>query len=150
MWYSARAMKAALAIALVVAASACGSKPKPEPAKPAEPAEHHEMAGMPPELGKFHDVLAPRWHAESGPQRMKDTCAAVPGFTAAADALTKAKPPAGANANAWAAGTKELVDAVTGLKASCDSGGATAFEPAFERVHNSFHALMESHEHAEH
>jgi hypothetical protein len=144
----ARAMKVALVIALVVAA--CGSKSKPEPVKPVEPAEHHEMAGMPPELGKFHDVLAPRWHAEKGPQRMKDTCAAVADFTAAAAALTKAKPPAGADANAWAAGTKELVDAVTGLKASCDGGDATAFEPAFARVHNSFHALMEGHEHAEH
>ena len=137
-------MKAALAIALVIAA--CGSTSKPEPAKTTEPAEHHEMAGMPPELAKFHDVLAPRWHAAHGPQRMKDTCAALADFTAGADALAKAKPPAGADANAWAAGTKELGDAVTGLKTSCDGGDAAAFE----RVHHSFHALMEGHEHAEH
>ena len=38
---------------------------------------------MPPEIAKFHDVLAPRWHAEKGPQRMKDTCAAIPDFTRA-------------------------------------------------------------------
>jgi hypothetical protein len=140
-------MKAALAIALALAA--CGSTSKPE-AKPAEPAaEHHEMAGMPPELGKFHDVLAPHWHAEKGPQRMKDTCAAVPDFTAGADALTKAAPPAGKDAAAWGTGTKELADAVTGLKTSCD-GDAAGFEAAFERVHKGFHALLESHEHVDH
>jgi hypothetical protein len=135
------------ALAFVLALAACGSKKStPEPTKAAEPAEHHEMAGMPPELGKFHDVLAPHWHAEKGPQRMKDTCAALADFAAGADALTKAATPTGKDAAAWSAGTKELADAVTGLKASCDGNDAAAFEPAFERVHKGFHGLLEGHE----
>ena len=41
------------------------------------PAEGDEMVAMTPEVKAFHDVLAPRWHAERGAKRMADTCAAV-------------------------------------------------------------------------
>src|SRR5262249_14314044 len=112
-------------VALILLVVAC-SKSKPEPAKPAE-AEHHEMMNMPPEMAKFHDVLAPRWHAAKGPQRMKDTCAAIADFQANADALAKATPPTGTDAAAWQTGTKELTDAVTGLKTSCDGTDQAAF-----------------------
>ena len=107
---------------------------------------------MSPELAKFHDVLAPRWHADKGPQRMQDTCAALPDFHANADALAKATPPRGANADTWTTGTKQLVDAVAGLDTTCKANDASGFDGAFAKVHQSFHALLEAtgEGHAEH
>lgn len=132
-------------VALIVLVVACGSKSKPE-SKPEHADEHHEMANMPPEMAKFHDVLAPHWHAPKGTQRMTSTCTAIPEFQSNADALAKAAPPAGSEAT-WAAATKELVDAVAGLKAACDAVDPNGFETAFERVHKGFHGLMEGGEH---
>jgi hypothetical protein len=151
-------MKIAYALILIVAA-ACGNKSKSEPAKPEGGDKHaEEHAKMSPEVTKFHDVLAPRWHAAKGEQRMKDTCAAMTDFQSNAEALAKATPPAGADAAKWTTGTKELTDAVGALDATCKSNDAMAFEPAFERVHTGFHAVMElsagekhrEGEHAEH
>jgi hypothetical protein len=133
-------MKIALAFVLVLAA-ACGGKSASEPAKPEM--GHDEHGKMSPEVSKFHDVLAPRWHAEKGEKRMKDTCAAMADFQANADALAKAAPPAGADAAKWGAGTKDLTDAVVALEATCKSNDAAAFEPAFHRVHEGFHVVME-------
>ena len=123
-----------------VLAAACGGK-KAAPAT-AEHGMHEEMANMPPEMAKFHDVLAPRWHADKGPQRMKDTCAALPDFQADADAIAKATPPTGANADSWSTSSRQLVDAVAGLDTPCKANDAAAFEAAFQKVHDSFHGLM--------
>lgn len=135
-----------LSLAIVLAAAACGSK-KPAPAtttteQHAEGQEGMEHKNMPAEMTKFHDVLAPRWHAEKGPQRMKDTCAALPEFKADADAIAKATPPEKANADTWTASTKALVDSVAGLEPVCTANDATKFEDAFHKVHESFHATM--------
>ncbi len=129
-----------LAIAILVAA-ACGGK------QATPPGEHHEdhadeHGTMTPELAKFHDVLAPRWHASKGEQRMSDTCGAVPEFRTDAEAIAKA-PPAG-DAATWTTRTQELTDAVSALDATCQSHDATAFELAFTKVHASFHAVMEA------
>lgn len=97
---------------------------------------------MPAEMKPFHDVLAPRWDAEKGPQRMKDTCAALGDFHADADVLAKATPPRTAHADTWTAGTKQLVAAVGELDTTCKANDATSFEAAFQKVHDSFHALM--------
>jgi hypothetical protein len=132
-------------LALIVLVAACGSKRPPE-AKPDHEAEHHEE-NMSPELAKFHDVLAPHWHAAKGTERMSSTCSAIPEFQQRADALVKASPPVGSDAAAWSAGTKALTDAVAGLKGACDAADATAFEAAFERVHKGFHGLLEGGEH---
>lgn len=121
-------MKTALTLVLLVA---CGSKQ--------HPAEHHETS---PEMTQFEGTLAPHWQAERGPKRMKDTCEAIPAFSADADALAKAKPPQGTDATMWANGTKELTDAVAALDATCKANDAKAFEPAFERVHKGFEGLM--------
>ncbi len=115
-----------LALALVVVA--CSSKTPPETTKPAM--EQHHMS---PELAKFHDVLAPRWHADKA-RRMTDTCAAMADFTSTAAAV----------------GSKDLADAVTALDGTCKANDAAAFEPAFEKVHTTFHKLMEGGEHGEH
>lgn len=136
------------AFAILVFAAACGGKSQPATSTTPAPAtadhadmksEHHEMS---PEMTKFHDVLAPRWHADKGDKRMKDTCAAIPEFQTDADALAKATPPSGADAAKWSAGTKELTDAVTALGTTCKSNDLATFEPAFHRVHESFHGLM--------
>ena len=140
-------------IAFVLLVAACGSKQPPTAngavgsgSNAAEKkAEHDEMMKtMPPSMGKFHDVLAPHWHAAQGPQRMTDTCAALPDFHATADELAKSTPPTTANADTWTRATKALVDAVAALDSTCKSNDAAQFETAFAKVHDSFHALMEA------
>lgn len=136
---------------VVVAAvlAACGSK-QPAPAAPAHTdtgmSGEHDMAsmeaGMSPEMKAFHDVLAPRWHADKGPQRMKDTCTALPDFQRDADAIAKATPPRSAHADTWTASTKQLVAAVGELDTTCKANDATSFEAAFQKVHESFHGVM--------
>jgi len=103
-----------------------------------------EMSGMPPQIAKFHDTLAPRWHAERGPQRMVDTCAAIPQFHRDSEAIAKAEPPSNGDAAAWSKGGKKLTEAVAALDSTCRSKDAQAFESAFGRVHEIFHGLMEA------
>jgi hypothetical protein len=119
--------------------------------------EADEMAAMPPELQKFHAVLAPRWHAKHGPERTADTCGAIAEFRAGADAIAAAPAPAGRDADAWSAGGKQLAEAVAALDATCKAHDAAGFEPAFVHVHDRFHGLLEAgeprhveHDHAEH
>ena len=89
-------------------------------------------------------MLAPRWHADPGPARVKSTCDAVPDFRARADALAKTPPPPSSNADTWTTGTKQLAEAVEALAATCGANDAVAFDPAFARMHESFEALAES------
>ena len=110
--------------------------------------EHH--AQLSPELARFHDVLAPRWHAEAGPARMKSTCDAIGDFRARADAIGKAVPPESTHADTWTSKTRKLADAVEGLAATCAASDATGFDPAFARVHESFEALADSAQHDQH
>jgi hypothetical protein len=138
-------------LALALALAACGSKQPPPATTPAaKPADEHSTMEMqmPPELAKFHDVLAPRWHAEKGPQRMNDTCQAIGEFKTGADAIAKAPPPSHANADAWTAGSNELVAAVIGLERQCQLVAAgepsEGFEQAFGEIHESFHHLLEA------
>ena len=150
-------MKTALTIAFVLL-TACGGKSKPAPATTTAKTGGEMPELTMPEMAKFHDVLAPRWHAEKGPKRMADTCGAMPEFQADADALAKVTPPTGADAAMWTGKTKELTEAVVALDGTCKANDATAFEPAFEKVHVGFHAVMEAggvkheehHEGAEH
>jgi hypothetical protein len=135
-------MKTALTFAFVLLAACGGKKSAPTTATPKTAGDEH--GAMMPEVAKFHDVLAPRWHAEKGAKRMADTCGAMAEFQANADALTKAAPPAGADGAAWTGKTQELTAAVGALDGTCKANDATAFEPAFERVHNGFHAVMEA------
>jgi hypothetical protein len=134
-----------LSIALLLAA-ACGGKDKTAPAKPAstemqhEGGEHHPP--MSAEMTAFHDVLKPRWHAEPGAQRTKDTCDAVPQFQTDADAVAKSVPPQSTHADAWTASTRALVAAVADLDTACKSNDAAKFDAAFGKVHEAFHSLM--------
>ena len=110
-----------------------------------------EMAAMPPEVKTFHDALAPRWHAEHGPQRISATCAAIPELRAGAEAIANAAPPAGAPAAPWTEAARGLGDAITALDGTCQAGDPAQFEPAFARVHERFHGLLSAlGEHGEH
>lgn len=103
-----------------------------------------QMNEISPPLAKFHDTLAPRWHAKHGPQRIADTCGAMAQFHADADALAASTPPSGADTTAWAGGGKQLTASVAALDAACHASDAAAFEQAFARVHRDFHAMMEA------
>jgi len=118
---------------------------------PAAPADD-EMAGVPAEIQAFHATLAPRWHAEHGPARMADTCAAVPTLRGQADAIGKAAPPQGASATAWTERTRQLGGAVAALNETCQAKDAAGFETAFGELHLRFHAVLElgGEHHAEH
>jgi membrane-bound lytic murein transglycosylase B len=133
-------------LSIAVLLAACGGKQSTPAATPAPTTAHEEHGEMhmSPELKTFHDVLAPRWHAEKGAKRMQDTCAALPDFHSDADALAKATPPPNSHADVWTTGTKRLVDAVAGLDATCKANDASQFETAFEKVHVSFHGLLEA------
>lgn len=156
-------MNTALIGALALAAVACGGTPSQgtsttsPAASPAVSGDHQHAAGpaghaenhgehgkMAPSITKFHDTLAPRWHAERGPKRMADTCAAVAELQHDAAAIVAAPAPAGANPASWSAGGKQLADSVGALEVTCKANDAAAFEPAFERVHTSFHHVMEA------
>jgi hypothetical protein len=106
--------------------------------------EKHDEVGMPPTLRAFHDVLAPRWHAKPGPERMADTCKAIPDFRGNADAIATSQQPEGRDPAAWVAGGKQLSDAVTVLESACKSADATSFDAAFGQVHERFHGLLEA------
>ncbi len=122
---------------------ACGSKSS-QPAKPDKPADKPDEHGqMMPEIAKFHDVIAPRWHGDKDKQ-MPDTCAVTAELRASADAIAKAQAPASTDAAKWAAGAKDLSDAVVALEATCTSKDAAAFEHAFAQVHTHFHTLLEA------
>jgi hypothetical protein len=130
---------------LALALAGCGGAHQPAPAEPHEAQPEGMAMQMPPELKTFHDVLAPRWHADKGAQRTADTCAALGDFQSGADAIAKAAAPAGASADTWAAGAKELVTAVAGLRDACaHRDQQAAFEDAFAKVHESFHHLLEA------
>lgn len=129
-----------------------GSAPvaaEPAPGEPGEAAEPAEMgepgeAGMAPALAKFHDTMAPRWHAAHGPKRTAETCGAIGQLRTDAGAVAAAPTPSGADPVAWKTGGKQLVEAVAALDTACKASDAAAFEQAFAAVHQRFHGLMES------
>lgn len=138
-----------------VAAACGGSKSEPKPVTPVRKAKA-EHESMPPELAKFHDTLAPRWHAAKGPERMKSTCDALPDFKAGATTIASSSPPKAADSQAWTDGAGKLAAALEELETECKANDAAKFETAFEQVHVSFHGLLEAaggehaDEHAEH
>jgi hypothetical protein len=168
-----RAVGGAIVAVGLAAAIGCGGKPAPEPANPddfvrgaqthavrqgksggsasqgemgakGEMGEMGEMAGLPPALKKFHDTLAPRWHADHGAARTADTCGAIAQFQTDAAAVAASPAPRAADPSAWSAGGKQLVGSVAGLETACKANDAAAFEPAFTQVHDGFHRLMET------
>ena len=107
-------------------------------------AEGDETVAMTPEVKAFHDVLAPRWHAEHGAKRMADTCAALGELRTGAEAIARATPPERAEPADWKGSARELGEAVSALGETCKANDAGKFEPAFAAVHERFHAVLEA------
>lgn len=74
---------------LFVFVAACGGSEKTSTTPPTDQKvagmEEHEK--LTPELDAFHEILAPRWHADKGEARMKDTCGALADFQGKAAAI---------------------------------------------------------------
>ena len=139
-------MKHLILAILLVLAAACGGKAKGGDTAggggggDTDHAAHHDK--LIPELAKFNDAIGPTWHAPKGEQRAKDACAAADQLDANAGEAAKAAAPAGADAEKWTAGMKELTDAVAALKTTCATGDMPGAEAALERTHNGLHALI--------
>ena len=145
----ARLVLAALAL---LAFAGCGG-PTPPPASPE--AEHHEEgheAGhgegpghhhghMPPALHEFHEVLAPLWHGDKGPDRVTKTCAQASAMEGKAAAIEQAPAPEHADGAGWKADAGALTAATKALTAECAKEGRPEFEARFGTVHESFEKL---------
>jgi hypothetical protein len=151
-------MKRLLFVTIVLAA--CGGSEKPaDKTMPmggeGEGHDGHDMGKehpkLTPELDAFHEVLAPRWHADKGDARINDTCTAAPDFLTKAKAIEAGPVPPKADAKEWASAAHMLVASVEGLSQTC-AGDRASFDAAFTSVHDAFHALMgySMGEHAEH
>lgn len=145
---------------VVVTAAGCGGKGKSETT--ADPCkdpckdgtmEHHEGEGhshegeehnLTPEMTAFHDVLAPLWHAEAGPDRTSQTCVESGRMLDLANGIQNAPVPERADAGKWELAVRDLMLSITVLQDSCpaEADGAAADE-AFAGVHDAFHGLME-------
>ena len=120
-----------LPLALTLLLAACGGS-SPSPASSPAPThedheakEHHGEGASSPAVHAFHEVLAPLWHSDKGPDRVTKTCAQA--------ATLKEK----------AAATKdaELVAATDALATECAKDGRPEFEARFAAVHESFHGV---------
>jgi len=99
--------------------------------------EHHpKMEGA---IKSFHDVLAPVYHADKGPGRVEKACAATASMKEEAGKV--AAEPKG-DAAAWKTDSDTLKKTVDDLEAAC-KGDKAGVEPALEKLHDAFHALME-------
>jgi hypothetical protein len=139
-------MKRITILALFVAA-ACGGAEKqtttPGGGGGAAAGGADPHAGLTPELHAFHDTLSPRWHADAGEQRMKDTCAALADFQAQAAAVKAAPAKEGVDPAAWTEAGTALEASVTGLAGACGGTDLAAFDQTFHAVHEAFHRAME-------
>ncbi len=143
---------------VVVTAAGCGGKGKSETT--ADPCkdpcndkmmEHHEGEGhegeehnLTPEMSAFHDVLAPLWHAEVGPDRTSQTCAESGHMLDLANDIQNASAPERADSESWANAVRDLMLAITALQDSCpDAANGVTPDDAFAGVHEAFHGLME-------
>ena len=105
-------------------------------------AEHeHDFS---PEVGAFHDLMAPKWHAPAGDARQADTCGAVVAFKDAAAKIGAAAVPAKAAAQegSWHNAVADLNIAIGGLESACAAAGRPSFDAAFQDLHDAFHRLV--------
>jgi hypothetical protein len=133
------------ALAFILLA-ACGASETPTstPAPaPAAAKEKHHHKGATPELEAFHDVLAPRWHSDPGPERTRQTCDAIAEFKSRAAAVAGSMAPTGASSNAWSQAGDRLERTVAELATACGEGTPPEkFDAAFSSVHDAFHSAM--------
>jgi hypothetical protein len=106
--------------------------------------EHGKMSGP---VHEFHEVLAPLWHADKGPERSAKTCAQALAMNDKAAAIVSAAPPEHADPAAWKDRASALSMATKALVAECEKEGRPEFEARFSDVHDRFHSLAEPHPH---
>ncbi len=97
---------------------------------------HGKLEGA---LGAFHDVLAPIYHAEKGPGRADKACAGTASLKSGAEKV--AAEPKG-DPEAWKTLSATLAKTLGDLDAAC-KGDKAGVEPALEKAHDAFHALMD-------
>ena len=139
-------MKRMSFVVVVVALAACGGKPKTASVEHTDPMHHMnegEHPAMTPAIDAFHEQLSPLWHAEAGPQRTADTCAAVPGMDEKLVAAENEAAPAAVDAALWSQRLGELRTQWGLLAADCLENQAADFTARFTDAHNAFHALIE-------
>lgn len=105
---------------------------------------HEDLTGP---LGEMHDVLAPMWHTDKGPERETKTCEAASTFAQRAEAIDKNVPEAAkAKEAAYHTAAQGLVTAVGALQAECakPSGERAEFDVKFHNVHEAFHKVMDN------
>jgi len=117
-----------IALALAVA-TACGGN-KDSDSKPEADHHEHEMENMSPALARFHDLLAPLWHAPPGTARVQSTCEAIGDFKKRAADVPNAQ---------------DLTAAIGELEKVCIAKGSDKdFDAAFGKVHDAFHHALEA------
>ena len=124
-------------------APVAAAEPVATPPAAAPVADEHEHE-FPPEVEAFHDVLAPLWHADPGPGRTDNTCAALEDLGDRAEAVaTGTVPPLEREEQlSWQQAAELLVVSVEELELVCDQEGRPGFEDSLSAVHDRFHALI--------
>jgi hypothetical protein len=129
---------------LATLAVACGGKAADDtiPPAPAPAASAPEAPAAGSAIDRFHDKLAPLWHADESPERIADTCGAVADLHGIAQEILTAGPPAGAAAD-FADAAQALEQSVGALHGECDTAERKDFQAKFTVVHDAFHAVAD-------
>jgi hypothetical protein len=93
-------------------------------------------------IAKFHDRLAPLWHAPEGAKRVTDTCAAAGELHGLANDIVMAGAGEGTKPD-YLDATHKLVEAVAALHKECGTADRKDFAARFGAVHEAFHAVAE-------
>jgi hypothetical protein len=101
---------------------------------------HHGAAGGP--IDKFHEQLAPLWHAPESPKRVADTCAAAATLHGLANDIVMAGAGEGTKPD-YLDATHKLVETVAALHKECGTADRKDFAAKFGAVHEAFHAVAE-------
>lgn len=95
--------------------------------------EENRMHNFAKDVGAFHDVLAPLWHAPIGTERSQNVCKQAGKLETLAMEIHNEE-------------TKSLLKSITDLKAQCKTTPSD-IDTAFSQVHDAFHHLAEHKEH---
>jgi hypothetical protein len=101
---------------------------------------HHGFVGA---LDGFHEVFAPIWHMQPGPERLKKACDELTRLTEKAAAVQSGPvpEPAKADETGWKTEAGALVTEVDGLKADCAVKERPGVEARLKTVHDGMHKL---------
>lgn len=132
------------AFVLAALVAGCGGKSAPATSTiEHSDSMHDEHAGMPADVTRFHDELAPLYHAAPGPDRVEAACGAMGDFNELIGNLEQAPPPADVDAVAWGERVGELRGSIGAFGIDCVENDRKEFDARFETLHDSFHALIE-------